>query len=146
MCRRFLPGSLSTTKIGAQIPYNTPYYTHNPFEENYLRYCFILEFEPHVTVATVVEQEARFLLVEEWADNRLVYNQPAGHLEASESLQQAAIRETLEETGWAVALRGIVGVSLYTAPANGVTYFRTTFAATALQHHNHPLDEGIERK
>ena len=104
-----------------------------------------MEFEPHVTVATVVERDARFLLVEEWADGRLVFNQPAGHLDAAESLQQAAIRETLEETGWTVALRGVVGISLYTAPANGVTYVRTTFAATALHHHNQPLDEGIER-
>ena len=104
-----------------------------------------MEFEPHVTVATVVERDGRFLLVEEWAEGRLVCNQPAGHLDANETLQAAAIRETLEETAWEVELRGVVGLALYTAPANGITYMRTTFAATALQHLDRALDTDIER-
>lgn len=104
-----------------------------------------MEFEPHVTVATVVERDGRFLLVEECADGRLVYNQPAGHLDANETLQAAAIRETLEETAWQVELRGVVGLALYKAPANGITYMRTTFAATALQQLDLPLDKDIER-
>jgi ADP-ribose pyrophosphatase YjhB (NUDIX family) len=57
------------------------------------------DFIPHVTVATVIENDGKFLLVEELADGKAVYNQPAGHLDANESLEQAAIRETLEETG-----------------------------------------------
>lgn len=104
-----------------------------------------MEFEPHVTVATVVERDGRFLLVEECADGRLVYNQPAGHLDANETLQAAAIRETLEETAWQVELRGVVGLALYKAPANGITYMRTTFVATALQQLDLPLDKDIER-
>lgn len=98
----------------------------------------------HVTVATVVEDQGRFLLVEEWQAGERVLNQPAGHLEANESLLEAALRETLEETGWSVELTGIVGLYLYTAPSNGVTYQRVCFAARPLQHHpQHPLDEGI---
>jgi len=98
----------------------------------------------HVTVATVVEDDGRFLLVEELKQARKVLNQPAGHLEASESLQQAALRETLEETGWEVELTAFIGVYLYTAPSNGVTYQRVCFAARALrQHPELPLDEGI---
>ncbi len=91
-------------------------------------------FQPHVTVATVVEQQGRYLLVEERdkISGAIVFNQPAGHLEAGETLQQAALRETLEETGWAVELTGCVGVALYDAP-NGVCYCRTTFAARPLQ-------------
>lgn len=53
---------------------------------------------------------------------RLVLNQPAGHLEANESLREAALRETLEETGWDVELTALLGIYLYTAPSNGVTY------------------------
>ena len=83
---------------------------------------------PHVTVATVVERDGRFLVVEEEAEGRVVINQPAGHLEAAESLPDAALRETREETGWQVELQGIVGVSLYEA-ANGTTYYRTSFYA-----------------
>lgn len=103
-----------------------------------------MRFTPHVTVATVVEDQGRFLLVEEMADNRAVFNQPAGHLEADESLIQAALRETLEETGWDVELTGVVGIYLYTAPSNGVTYQRVCFAGKPVrQRPDHPLDEGI---
>ena len=92
------------------------------------------DWYPHVTVATVVEMEGRFLLVEERdkTSGSLVFNQPAGHLEPGESLQQAAVRETLEETGWNVSLGGVLGLALYTAPGNGATYYRTTFWARAV--------------
>ncbi|MDB6062288.1 MAG: hydrolase [Verrucomicrobiaceae bacterium] len=101
---------------------------------------------PHVTVATVVEDQGRFLLVEEYAEGKLVFNQPAGHLERDENLIQAAARETLEETGWSVEILGLIGFSLYTAPANGVTYCRHSFHGKPLQHDPaRPLDEGIER-
>ncbi len=103
-----------------------------------------MRFTPHVTVATIVEDQGRFLLVEETADGRAVFNQPAGHLEADESLMQAAIRETLEETGWDVELTALTGIYLYTAPSNGVTYQRVCFAAKALQQRdNYQLDDGI---
>ncbi len=103
-----------------------------------------MRFTPHVTVATIVEDQGRFLLVEETADGRAVFNQPAGHLEADESLMQAAIRETLEETGWDVELTAVTGIYLYTAPSNGVTYQRVCFAAKALQKRdNYKLDDGI---
>lgn len=103
-----------------------------------------MPWAPHVTVATIVERDGRYLLVYEEAEGQKVYNQPAGHLEARETLQQAAVRETLEETGWDVLLTGVVGVNLYVAPANGITYLRTTFAAEAINFHpNRPLDNGI---
>lgn len=89
----------------------------------------------HVTVATVVVRDSQYLLVEERdkGSGQIVFNQPAGHLERGESLQQAALRETLEETGWIVSLEGVLGLALYTAPGNGVTYYRTTFCARALE-------------
>lgn len=103
-----------------------------------------MRFTPHVTVATIVEDHGRFLLVEEFAGGQAVFNQPAGHLEADESLIQAAVRETLEETGWDVELTAVTGIYLYTAPSNGVTYQRVCFAARPLaQRPNHPLDSGI---
>lgn len=103
-----------------------------------------MRFTPHVTVATVVEDQGRFLLVEEMANNRAVFNQPAGHLEADESLIQAALRETLEETGWEVELTAVIGIYLYTAPSNGVTYQRVCFSARPVrQIPGIPLDEGI---
>jgi len=103
-----------------------------------------MTWAPHVTVATIVVRDNRFLMVYEEADGKRVYNQPAGHLDPDETLQQAAIRETLEETGWHVKLIGVVGVNLYTAPSNGITYCRTTFIAEALEHDaQRELDTGI---
>ena len=103
-----------------------------------------MEWKPHITVATVVEDNGRFLMVEELKGERAVLNQPAGHLDPNESLIDAAIRETLEETGYDVELTGVIGIYLYTAPSNGVTYQRVCFAAKPLRHlPDSPLDEGI---
>lgn len=105
-----------------------------------------MDWYAHVTVATVVEDNGRFLLVEEFEDGRLVYNQPAGHLDPNESLIEAAQRETLEETGWTIAIDGIVGIGLYTAPSNGVTYYRTAFHGRPISHDaTRALDDGIVR-
>lgn len=105
-----------------------------------------MAWAPHVTVAVVVENQGRFLLVEEQAEaSRIVYNQPAGHVEKGESLEQAAIRETLEETGWDVHLTGVVGLYVYPSPLDpDTTYYRVCFAAESVHHHkDHKLDEGI---
>ncbi len=105
-----------------------------------------MTWQPHITVATIVEHQGAFLFVEEIKAGRAVLNQPAGHLEANETLRQAAIRETLEETAWQVELTGVVGVYLYTAPSNGVTYQRVCFAASPLAHDpQRALDDGIVR-
>jgi ADP-ribose pyrophosphatase YjhB (NUDIX family) len=87
---------------------------------------------PHITVATVVEKDGKFLMVEERSDGALVYNQPAGHLELGESLLEAAVRETLEETRWQVEVNGFIGVYHFTSPANGITYVRHCFSARAV--------------
>jgi len=94
-----------------------------------------MNWYPHKTVATVVERDGRFLMVEEQADGSVVFNQPAGHLEAGESLSQAAYRETLEETGWEVELTGFLGLYHYTSAANQTCYIRSCFIATPVRHH-----------
>jgi 8-oxo-dGTP pyrophosphatase MutT (NUDIX family) len=103
-------------------------------------------WRPDVTVATVVERDGRYLFVEERIRGALVVNQPAGHLEPGETLVQAAIRETLEETAWDVEPTGLVGVYQWTSPADGTHYLRFAFAARALgERRGRPLDRGIER-
>lgn len=92
-----------------------------------------MQWSPHVTVATVVEKDGRFLLVHEHSDDRQVYNQPAGHWEEHENLFEAALRETVEETGWRVELTHLLGVSQYFAPSNGFTYLRFTFQAKPVE-------------
>jgi ADP-ribose pyrophosphatase YjhB (NUDIX family) len=102
-----------------------------------------MTWHPHITVATVIEDDGRFLFVEEHKEGRLVLNQPAGHFERGETLREAARRETLEETAWEVELTAVVGIYLYTAPSNGVTYQRVCFAARPLRRKDHPLDRDI---
>jgi 8-oxo-dGTP pyrophosphatase MutT (NUDIX family) len=103
-------------------------------------------WKPNVTVAAVVEREGRFLLVEEEADGALVLNQPAGHLDKGESLEQAMVRETLEETAWHVAPEALLGVYRWCHPKKDITYLRFTFIARALrQQPDHALDHGIVR-
>lgn len=88
---------------------------------------------PHATVATVVERNGKFLMVEEFADGKLVFNQPAGHLEPDENILQAAIRETLEETCWQVELEAFLGLYQYTSAVNGICYIRSCFIARAVR-------------
>ncbi len=47
---------------------------------------------PRVTVATVIEKDGKFLMVEEDIYGEKTLNQPAGHLEPNETLVEAAIR------------------------------------------------------
>ena len=53
-------------------------------------------FRPSVTVAAIVEQGGRYLLVEEETPEGLRLNNPAGHLDEGETLLQAVVREALE--------------------------------------------------
>lgn len=103
-------------------------------------------WRPDVTVACVVPRDGRFLLVEESIRGRLVLNQPAGHLEPNETLCDAALRETLEETGWTVALHGLIGIYQWSNRATDSHFLRFTFAAEALAHDaRRNLDTGIVR-
>jgi len=86
-------------------------------------------------VAAVIENDDRFLMVEEAdaAGNRVI-NQPAGHLESQESLHRAVCREVMEETGWAFSPAGLVGVYKWRLPARDLTYIRYCYYGTAEPH------------
>ena len=100
----------------------------------------------HITVATVVERDGRFLLVEERVGDKLVINQPAGHWEDGETLQAGAVRETLEETGWEVEPLALLGVYEHTPAGLGYGFLRFAFIANPLRHHpQRGLDAGIEQ-
>jgi 8-oxo-dGTP pyrophosphatase MutT (NUDIX family) len=103
-------------------------------------------WRPHVTVACVVADGDRYLMVEEEVNGRLVYNQPAGHLDDGESLFAAALRETLEETGWTVELQHLIGVHQWRSTEHGDAVVRFSFAARPLSHDpDRPLDTDIRR-
>jgi 8-oxo-dGTP pyrophosphatase MutT (NUDIX family) len=105
-------------------------------------------WQPHVTVAVIVERDGKFLLVEEEIldSHDDVYNQPAGHVEHNETLIDAAKREALEETGFEVEPTALLGIYTYTPPNKpDTTYYRVCFIAKAIHHYERPLDEGIIR-
>jgi 8-oxo-dGTP pyrophosphatase MutT (NUDIX family) len=102
-------------------------------------------WKPSVTVAAVVERDGRFLLVEEITEAGLRLNQPAGHLEPGESLQEAAVRETLEETAHRFTPTHLLGTYIGRG-ANGVTYVRFAFIGTVgAPEPGRALDHGIVR-
>ena len=100
---------------------------------------------PRTTVAAVIEDEGRFLLVEEdTGQPHTVFNQPAGHLEDGESLITAVIRETLEETGYDFSPTALTGVYRWIEPNSGDTYMRFCFSGKVTNFHpGLELDEGI---
>lgn len=104
-----------------------------------------MNWAPHVTVATVVERDGKFLLVHEYDTflKRMVYNQPAGHWDEGETLANAAIRETREETAWQVKLTSWLGLYSYLAPSNGYMYLRVAFVGESIAFLDTPLDNGI---
>jgi 8-oxo-dGTP pyrophosphatase MutT (NUDIX family) len=73
-------------------------------------------WKPDVTVAALIERGGRYLVVEERIRGRLVFNQPAGHLEDGESLLDAVLRETLEETAWRFTPEWLLGCYLWRSP------------------------------
>jgi 8-oxo-dGTP pyrophosphatase MutT (NUDIX family) len=99
----------------------------------------------HVTVAAVIEQDGRYLMVEELIDGKRFYNQPAGHLEPDESLVDAVIREALEETARPFTPDGLVGIYRWLSPG-GETFLRFTFRGDAGEAEaGRPLDPEISR-
>ncbi len=99
---------------------------------------------PRVTVAAVIERNNRFLLVEEMIHGRRVLNQPAGHLEADESLQSAIIREVWEETARNFIPSALTGIYRWHTPDKDLTYLRFCFSGTVSERTpGRPLDKGI---
>ena len=104
-----------------------------------------MALKPDVTVAAIVERDGRFLVVQERAARRVVLNQPAGHLEEGESLLQAVVRETLEETGYPFVPQALTGLYLWRSSSER-TFLRVAFAGNVGDRFNGaPLDRAIIR-
>ena len=86
-------------------------------------------YRPNVTVACVIEAQGKFLLVEEWINGEQKFNQPAGHLEANESLLMACEREVLEETGLSLTPQALVRIDQFSASAE-LAFLRFTFCCS----------------
>lgn len=101
-------------------------------------------WKPNTTVAAIIEQHGRFLIVEETTETGLGLNQPAGHLEQGETLLDAVIREVREETGWDFTPTALVGIYMADKADSDITYLRFAFTGNATPPSATPtLDAGI---
>ncbi|MCF8176995.1 MAG: NUDIX hydrolase [Sulfuritalea sp.] len=103
-------------------------------------------WKPNVTVAALIERDGRFLMVEEETEDGLRFNQPAGHLDQGESLVEACVRETLEETAWEFRPTALVGIYQWQRPQGDLTYLRFAYCGELGAHEaGRALDAGILR-
>ncbi|MFV2004182.1 MAG: NUDIX hydrolase [Gammaproteobacteria bacterium] len=101
-------------------------------------------WKPHATVAAIIERDNKFLMVEELVNGERVFNQPAGHLDPDESLVDAVVRETREETAWQFIPEAVTGIYLWKHPVNGESFLRVAFCGQCDDHHpEQALDDGI---
>lgn len=76
----------------------------------------------------------------------MTLNQPAGHLEDQESLIEAVIRETKEETAWTFQPEALVGIYRWVTPKTAETFFRYCFVGKVKDHAaEQPLDADIHQ-
>lgn len=109
-----------------------------------------IRWKPNATVAAVVEQDGKFLLVEEQTRDGLKLNNPAGHLDPGESPAEGCMRETLEETTCSFTPTALVGVYLSRqqrdTTGEDTTYLRFAFCGSVgAADPRLALDEGIVR-
>lgn len=97
-----------------------------------------------LTVAAVVQENGRFLIVEERASGVIVVTQPGGHIETNESPEQAVVRETLEEAACTVEVDSLLGVYLWIHPQTRQQFLRIVYVANFVdEHRTRALDDGI---
>ena len=96
---------------------------------------------PHVTVAAICERNGQFLMVEEHSksNDKIVLNQPAGHVEDNESIVDAVVRETLEETCRHFTPTALLGLYRYRISVQQ-TYLRYAFIGTVSE-----IDKNLTR-
>lgn len=86
-----------------------------------------------LTVAAIVARGPRYLVIEEVIDGRYVINQPAGHVEPGETILEAVVRETREESARGFVPDGLVGL-YYWPHADGRTTLRVAIAGHVTDH------------
>lgn len=101
-------------------------------------------WKPNVTVAAVIERGGKFLLVEEETSQGLRFNQPAGHLEAGESLLTGVTREVLEESAYHFVPQHLLGIYRWHSPESDTIFLRFAFTGAITGHEpDRQLDSGI---
>jgi 8-oxo-dGTP pyrophosphatase MutT (NUDIX family) len=99
---------------------------------------------PSATVAAVCEHDGKFLVVREYVDGHIVFNQPAGHIESGESVLQAVVRETLEETRYPFSPVALLGIYRFQSSVDSTkSYLRFAIRGEVGKCLGGELDQGI---
>jgi 8-oxo-dGTP pyrophosphatase MutT (NUDIX family) len=109
-----------------------------------------IRWKPSVTVAAIIEQDGRYLLVEEHTPEGLRLNNPAGHLDPGESPAEGVAREALEETAFSFVPTALIGIYLQRfqreATGEDITYLRFAYGGELGElDSTRSLDHGIVR-
>jgi ADP-ribose pyrophosphatase YjhB (NUDIX family) len=97
-----------------------------------------------LTVAAVVPDDGRYLIVEETVAGLTVVTQPGGHIESGESPEDAVCREVFEETACDVSVQELIGVYLWIHPQSRQQFLRIMYLARLVhQHRRRPPDSAI---
>ena len=97
-----------------------------------------------LTVSAVIEDNGRYLLIEEYSMGEVVLNQPGGHIESGESPEEAVVREVQEETGCDVSCGELIGVYLWIHPQTRQQFLRLVYVADFVScDESLPLDHSI---
>ncbi len=100
-------------------------------------------WHPHSTVATICEHNGLFLMVRESVHGKMVFNQPAGHVEDNESIIQASHREALEETACIVEAKYLTGIYRYRVDKE-LTFIRFSIVSQFIEETNQSIDADID--
>jgi 8-oxo-dGTP pyrophosphatase MutT (NUDIX family) len=85
-------------KLGIFLLFN-----HKNMEKEYL--------QVFVAAAVIIERDYKYLFVQEKKEEAYgLWNLPAGRVEIGETIEEAAVREVKEETGYVVTLTAKVGI------------------------------------
>lgn len=100
----------------------------------------------HITVAAIIEYNQKFILVSDKTTEGLKLNQPAGHVEANESILEATIREVKEETSLDFIPEYLIGIYYFQANTDN-TYVRFCFSGSLQNYMQRPepsaMDEDV---
>ena len=106
-----------------------------------------MSWVPHITVASIIKKNNEYLFVEEYINDKKVLNQPAGHLEEHETLEEGCIRETLEETAYDLEVDYLIGIYQERKKNSLDMWLRFCFKCNILEEHvDRSLDKNILRK
>ncbi|MCH8301280.1 MAG: NUDIX domain-containing protein [Proteobacteria bacterium] len=97
-----------------------------------------------LTVSAVIEQDDRFLMIEQRTAGSVIVTHPGGHIETGEAPEQAVVRGAMEGTGCEISVSGLLGVYLWIHPQTRQQFLRIVYRADMVKENvSRQLDSGF---